>query len=629
MDRCVVQFICLMLFGVTGAMGSTSTAFLLGVDYSEWLGGLTNQIATDSSGSVYILSDNTSSTVTKLSPDGKTILWQNQLGFGTLVMAVDPDGGVYVIPTTQSGDSSVYVAKLAADGTGLAWKTAAGLIPTSSPVLAVDTQGRAYVAAQYATGAADVVRLNAAGNGIEYASHLAGIPLSIAVDQTGAAFVVGVGSNAEGVAVGFLARLAPDGSSGFYSVQPAVTPEIVALDAKGNVAVLGVEHQSGAGVVQRIDSTGAVTLSTTLSGQGSRFALDALGNAYVTAGATRLFAVRNSLATCGFDFSSDPAGNTELLTVIAADGEILQATYLPGGGTFGSPLIAEGPNSTVFVAAPAGPAFAPSQSGPFPAGASNFFLLARLSPHSGASVYPLACVGNSASLEAGPIALGELITLFGNGLGPQQGVQTQPSQQAAYPTGAAGVEVTFDGTPAPLLWVQDAQINAVAPWSLTAGQNTRICVSYGNTSPNCLTWPVVQAVPGVFTVNGVYAAAVNEDGTINSATNPAAVGSIVSVWATGLGPISPALRDGAVIGLPLPYNLLPVSIMSLYVFPYIGAVVVTPFNFTYVGPAPDMVAGASQINLVVPAGYASHFAPIYLTLPSAQSPGFSLYVEQQ
>jgi hypothetical protein len=141
MDRCVVQFICLMLFGVTGAMGSTSTAFLLGVDYSEWLGGLTNQIATDSSGSVYILSDNTSSTVTKLSPDGKTILWQNQLGFGTLVMAVDPDGGVYVIPTTQSGDSSVYVAKLAADGTGLAWKTAAGLIPTSSPVLAVDTQG--------------------------------------------------------------------------------------------------------------------------------------------------------------------------------------------------------------------------------------------------------------------------------------------------------------------------------------------------------------------------------------------------------------------------------------------------------------------------------------------------------
>jgi uncharacterized protein (TIGR03437 family) len=56
------------------------------------------------------------------------------------------------------------------------------------------------------------------------------------------------------------------------------------------------------------------------------------------------------------------------------------------------------------------------------------------------------------------------------------------------------VEVTFDGTPAPLLSVQDSQINAVVPWALTPGQNTEICVSSSGaaasaTETNCLTWP--------------------------------------------------------------------------------------------------------------------------------------------
>jgi hypothetical protein len=40
------------------------------------------------------------------------------------------------------------------------------------------------------------------------------------------------------------------------------------------------------------------------------------------------------------------------------------------------------------------------------------------------------------------------------------------------------------------------------------------------TKTNCLTWPAVQIAPGVFTVAGTHAAALNEDGTINSAANP-------------------------------------------------------------------------------------------------------------
>ncbi len=81
--------------------------FLLGPDYSEWLYSNADemQIATDGSGALYILSvfpgasPGSSSVfrVTKLSADGKTILWENDLRFATHQMDVDPSGGVDVL----------------------------------------------------------------------------------------------------------------------------------------------------------------------------------------------------------------------------------------------------------------------------------------------------------------------------------------------------------------------------------------------------------------------------------------------------------------------------------------------------------------------------------------------------
>jgi len=632
--------ICLMLFGAAGALAASSSDFMLGVDYSEWLIDYppynvnSAQIATDSSGSLYILSNSTTyalgesafSAVTKLSADGKTILWQNQLGFPASAMAVDPSGGVYAIPVKQPGDTSVYVVKLAAGGTGLAWKTAAGFMPTAAPVLAADSQGRAYVAAQYITNnfitqTAYVVRLNAAGSAIDYTAQMMGIPNCIAVDPSGAAFVVGTETPTDGTNTGFLGRVAPDGSPGFYSILPLDLTQTVAVDANGNVVVFG------SGVVQRVNSAGVVTLSTTVG--GSNFALDAAGNAYVTVTTSKLYAVRNSLATCGFNPSAAPPGWAEMLTVVAPDGSILQSTYIPGGDNLGSPLIATGPNSTVYIAATAGPAFAPTQAGPFPAGTSGSVFLTSLSPNAGLSAgiptYPLVCVGNSASLAVGAVAPGEIVTLFGNGLGPQQGIQTQATFQTPYPTYAANVQVTFDGTPAPLLWVQDAQINAVAPWSLTPGRNTQVCVSYNGVPTNCLTWPVVQTAPAVFTVDGTYAAALNQDGTINSANHPAPVGSIVAVWATGLGPVTPAQADGTLAGLPLPNNVLAVGVMASYSLFVVAENV--PFPVSYAGPAPDMVAGASQINFQV--GSFPSYGAIYVTLPSSTSPGFEVYIAGQ
>ncbi|MGA2186043.1 MAG: IPT/TIG domain-containing protein [Bryobacteraceae bacterium] len=338
-----------------------------------------------------------------------------------------------------------------------------------------------------------------------------------------------------------------------------------------------------------------MTVSRTVAGavfQNRQVAMDAAGNAYIAASTDSMwYPVRNSIATCG----------TSVLSVFAPDGSLLQSTYIPGGASSWYSPFAVGPGSTVFVSSQADATFTPTQAGPFAAsGDPNSGILIRLSPQDGVQTFPLACIANSATAGTGPIAAGAMVTMIGNGLGPEQGIQTQATMQTPFPTETNDVEVTFDGTPAPLLWVQDAQVNAIAPWSLTPGQTTNVCVFYKAAKTNCLDWPVVQAAPGVFTVDGSMAAALNQDGTVNSKANPAPLGSIVSIFATGLGPINPSQADGSVVGLPLPVNTLTVDIGLVVCpespFPPHVCTDPGPGPISYAGPAPFEVAGASQIN---------------------------------
>ena len=86
---------------------------------------------------------------------------------------------------------------------------------------------------------------------------------------------------------------------------------------------------------------------------------------------------------------------------------------------------------------------------------------------------------------------------------------------------------------------------------------------------------------------------------MNSATNPAASGSIVSVFVNGLGSITPRQTDGALVNLPLPSNDFPATVQALVPDPNsprgIGTMQVAA-EVTYDGPAPFRVAGVSQIN---------------------------------
>jgi uncharacterized protein (TIGR03437 family) len=586
---------------------AASPGFVLGADYSE-LASFLGSIATDPSGALYGFSycqvntppayPSSPPCVTKLSADGQTILWQNtpRVQFNSNI-AVDPNGGVYFVPLNQTGaNASTYVVKLTG-GTGIAWTapvTAAGTLVDYTSI-AVDAQGRAYVAGltgpPYTNSA--VVRLNAAGTAIDYTTPVPGQTSAIAVDGSGNAFVVGNPSP-------YLARIAPDGSPGFNTRLPQLkSVGSVALDPDGNPVVLGVAAD-GSGVLLRFDSTGAVTLSetvasTTAAAGGFSLAVDASGNAYITGSTyisdrgTPLLPVKNTILGCE---------SAEWLSVFAPDGSLLQTTYAPPGneGAVGAPTIAIGPNTTVFLVHSAGSTFGATQGSPFQAVVPLHYLW-RLSPNPNAQTLPLACMGSSINYLTGPIAPGSLVTLFGTSLGPQQGVQLQATPTNPYPGQAAGATVTFDGTAAPLLWVQDSQINVVAPWELTPGQNTAVCVTYNSAKTNCLSWPVVETVPVVIlSSDGVHALALNQDGSINSASNPAAEGSVVSVFATGLGPIAPPQADGTLIGFPLPTNVLPVTIGFVVGNGPFGATIYNPFEVTYAGPAPYLVAGISQIN---------------------------------
>ena len=222
----------------------------------------------------------------------------------------------------------------------------------------------------------------------------------------------------------------------------------------------------------------------------------------------------------------------------------------------------------------------------------------------------LACIGSSATLVASPIAAGEIVSLFGQGIGPAGPIVGVPAPQypaAAtyqYPVTLGVTSVTFDGIQAPLLYVSSSQINTVVPFA--AKNTTHVCVIYFFNAPSCMDAALTTASPGIFfTIPATpgsqsYAAAVNQDTTINSATNPAPRGSLIAIFATGLGPLSSTPADGTLsVGLPLLTQNLTVQIA--YPSGQLHATTLSTETPAWVGQAPDEIAGLSQINFVVPA----------------------------
>jgi uncharacterized protein (TIGR03437 family) len=179
----------------------------------------------------------------------------------------------------------------------------------------------------------------------------------------------------------------------------------------------------------------------------------------------------------------------------------------------------------------------------------------------------IASVVNAASGIAGAVSPGEIISVRGCGVGASL-------IGNSIGTNLNGLQVTFDGTPAMLFYTSANQTNLVVPPQVA--KSTVMQVSYlGQTAEWVL--PVVGVTPGIFTIDGTgtgQAAIVNQDGTMNSAANPAIRGSVVSIYATGVSAGAEVTIGG------------------------IAAMV------QYAGQAPGEIPGLTQVNAVVPQGVA-------------------------
>ena len=135
--------------------------------------------------------------------------------------------------------------------------------------------------------------------------------------------------------------------------------------------------------------------------------------------------------------------------------------------------------------------------------------------------------------------------------GPDTARADQLPNPLPLPTTLADVQVLFNGAPAPLYFVSPSQINFYVPMGaptdqgpldvLVVQKSTGRIYAAGSAGMNTYS-------PGIYSPDaGVsrQAAVINQDGTINSPTNPAARGSVISIYATGQGFIPNAPPDGS------------------------------------------------------------------------------------
>ena len=181
----------------------------------------------------------------------------------------------------------------------------------------------------------------------------------------------------------------------------------------------------------------------------------------------------------------------------------------------------------------------------------------------------------------------------------------------------SGAEVLFDGQAAPLIYVSAKQSAAVIPYQVNGKSSTQMTVMYNNQVSSAVTLPISPAAPGLFAQNqqgsgpgSIY----NQDYSLNTAQNAAAVGTYISLYGTGEGPLSPAGTTGALAPAAPPF---PTFAGALAVS--IGGVTVPPSAIVYAGPVPGFVEGEFQIDVQIPSGVPSGNQPVVVTIAGVAS----------
>ena len=140
---------------------------------------------------------------------------------------------------------------------------------------------------------------------------------------------------------------------------------------------------------------------------------------------------------------------------------------------------------------------------------------------------------------------------------------------------------------APILYTRRVH-EIIVPWSVT-GTTANIVVTSGTTTGQTMTVPLAATSPGLFNSIGAY----NQDGTLNTSSNPAAAGSVLVLYATGLGQTDPPGQDGVRYGS---------LVLAETVAPATATIGGQTAQVIYAGSAPGQIAGVMQVEAVVPSG---------------------------
>ena len=194
----------------------------------------------------------------------------------------------------------------------------------------------------------------------------------------------------------------------------------------------------------------------------------------------------------------------------------------------------------------------------------------------------VGAVVNAASAMEGPSSPGEMITIRGN-FDPLRCSFCAPSPTA----GAAAVSV--DGVAIPILSSSATSLTLALPRWLAGKNVATLQVNYASFS-TLRGIPLVNAAPGIFTLDRSGqgpAAVLNQDNSVNGAASPADRGSVIQVFASGIGddPVQIAIAGIAA-------------------------------RVTFAGPAPGAVDGLFQVNAVVPPD-----APVGTSVPIVLTAG--------
>jgi len=511
-----------------------------------------------------------------------------------------------------------FLMKLKADAT--AWIYASflgGSQPDRGRKVAIDTAGNVYVLgdttstdfpmttggwqSEYGGGGQVgpepygdlfLTKIDPSGRRIIYSTYLGGRdveqPLDIAVDETGQVYLTGV----------------------TYSANFPTTPDSVYPD-------FGSSFPPVRAVAAKFDARGTAIFSTFVS---DTLAASSSGVAVGPEGTMLLIGTLENPNNFPLSAGSLPgcprSQSSVLLAQLSSDGrQLLKATRFGGslreeGGGFygqghnvgldqdGNLYFLGATYSSAFLATPGvvEPRYVPDAN----AFVASIEYADQLPPDPW-----VACATNAASLVAGfiqhprsvgTVAVGEIVTIWGRQLGPAEPLHLEVGENGRIRSELGGVQVMFDELPAPLLYVQRDQVNAVVPYGLEGRESVRMEVLRDGMRSASFDLPLSsQSVPGIFTLDASgegQGAVLNQDGTLNSLDNPASPGEIVSIYATGAGPMVPSVADGEIAPLTLP---LPKPVLAIRVTMNGLAA-----DVLYAGAAPGLVSGVLQVNARVP-----------------------------